>query len=362
MEDLQAYQVDLPDAEWPWPFGLSDITFGLRRYFDDTSLSVIRIETVTLPDRRPSIGRVRAIRVTYQQEGQEQTCDLVVKEPLGTTRIGTAGAGKREVGLYESLALHLPVETPPMLIGSPLGDWLILELIEQNKDPANWKRGDYHKAVDQLSALHDRFWALDVDLSTFPWLGHPLTTDFDVHVTAAQQGLMKLHASGEPAAIAGRPDRMELLERLIGCADQIVAPLQRETHTLMHGDYWPGNIAAIGSDRQVVYDWQLAGVGPGVLDLLTFVYKSMWWFESLPLAAAKLVDQYRQNIAERTGVVWDEAQWSLLWHHALMWRFIQEWIDLLAVTPEPLLETWDDRLEGVWLSPVREAADRRLSN
>lgn len=362
MEDLQANQIKLPDEEWPWPFGLSDITFGLRRFLEDTSLSVLRIEPASLPDRRPSIGRLRAIRVEYRQDGGEQICELVVKEPQGTTRIGTAGAGKREVGLYESLAAHLPLDTPRMLIGSPLGDWLILELIEQHKDPAAWSREEYRKAIDQLSALHDRFWALDVDLSTFPWLGHPLTTDFDVHISAAQQGLLKIHTSGEPAAIAAQPERMGLLERLIGCADQIVAPLQQETHTLMHGDYWPGNVAAIAPDRQIVYDWQLAGVGPGILDLLTFVYKSLWWFESLPLEADEIVDQYRQNIADSTGIAWDESHWSLLWDHALMWRFIQEWIDLLAVTPEALLETWDDRLEAVWLSPVREAADRRLNS
>ncbi|NIN93720.1 MAG: phosphotransferase, partial [Anaerolineae bacterium] len=54
----------------------------------------------------------------------------------------------------------------------------------------------------------------------------------------------------------------------------MVLPLRRAPNTLLHGDYWPGNIAVLGDQRQIVYDWQLAGVGPGVIDLLVFVNKS----------------------------------------------------------------------------------------
>jgi hypothetical protein len=360
MTESQLDQISVPNEAWPWPFGLSDLTFGLRRYFNDTCVIVLRIDKLSLPDRRPSIGRVRGIQVDYKLGDQEHSCELVVKEPQGTTRTGLAGAGKREIGLYESLAEHLPVHTPQMLAGSPLGDWLILELIDQGKDPLTWDAADYCKAVDQLSALHDRFWALDVDLGTFPWLGHPLTADFDVYITAAEQGLKRIRESGRPEAFAQQIDRMDLFERLISLADRIVEPLQKETRTLLHGDYWPGNIAALEGGDQIVYDWQLAGVGPGVMDLLAFVYKSLWWFEELPIAPEELIQRYREKIAEKTGTNWNQADWSVLWDHALMWRFVQEWIDLLAVTPEPLLETWADRLEHVWFDPVRHAAERRL--
>lgn len=360
MTAKQREQVAISSSDWPWPFGLSDVTYGLRRYLNDTNVDVLQIEAISLPNRRPSIGRVRGIEVEYIRGDHKQTCELVVKEPQGTTRTGLAGAGKREVGLYDSLAPDLPLDTPKMLAGSPLGDWLILELVEQRKDPADWDASNYRKAVDQLSALHDRFWALDADLSTFPWLGHPLDADFEVYITAAQQGLKRIRDSGKPAALAGRTDRMELLEGLISSADRIVAPLLRDTHTLLHGDYWPGNIAINEDGKQVVYDWQLAAVGPGVMDLLAFVNKSVWWFEVLPIGPDELVQQYQQNIAERSGKVWSEDEWSTLWDHALMWRFVQEWIDLLAMTPEPLIETWVDRLEQVWIEPVRAASDRRL--
>jgi len=40
---------------------------------------------------------------------------------------------------------------------------------------------------------------------------------------------------------------------------------------------------------------------------------------------------------------------------------LQDWIDLLAVTPEPLLLTRAKQLESVWLIPVERAIERRLN-
>jgi hypothetical protein len=45
-----------------------------------------------------------------------------------------------------------------------------------------------------------------------------------------------------------------------------------------------------------------------------------------------------------------------------MWRFLQEWIDLLAASPSPLLEARAETLDQVWLNPVAEAAGRRLES
>jgi len=43
-----------------------------------------------------------------------------------------------------------------------------------------------------------------------------------------------------------------------------------------------------------------------------------------------------------------------------MWRFLQEWIDVIAVTPEALLTTQEQLLEQLWLKPVAEAVRRRI--
>ena len=74
----------------------------------------------------------------------------------------------------------------------------------------------------------------------------------------------------------------------------------------------------------------------------------------------QLVDRYRSQLSIQGGIEWSEADWSLLWDHALLWRFIQEWLDLLAAIPLPVLATRAELLDEIWLQPVEDALIRRL--
>lgn len=348
-------------AEWRWPFSLANLTAGCRRHFRDTSIHVEQIENYQLQDRRPSIGRIRGIKVHYRSADGPGDCILVVKEPHGTTRAGLAGVGRREVGVYHSLSDHLPLSTPSMIVGSPSGDWLILEILPPASDPEHWSKENYLQAIDELAVLHDRFWGLGEDLYAFPWLSRAMEGDFEVHIAAAAQALERIREIKRPILIADKPRRIELFTQLIEKADRVIAPLISQPSTLLHGDYWPGNIAAASDRKQIVYDWQLAGVGPGVLDLIVFINKSAWWFDDLPLSQDEMIAHYRDNILSRAGIQWEKETWSEIWDHALMWRFLQDWVDLLAVTPEPLLLTRAKQLESVWLAPVERAIEKRLS-
>lgn len=343
-----------------WEFSLSDLTAGLRRHLSDTSVQVRSVRPITLPRRQPAIGRIRALLVQYEgaDGGGEQR--LVLKEPHGSTRAGLAGAGRREVGFYRSLAGHVPLATPSLIAHGPVGDWLLLEYLNNERGPSKWTRSDYELAIDSLVELHNRFWGLRDDLETFPWLGDPLASDFNVHLAAADKAIERITQAAGPEPLAGLPGRRWILERLAEGAEEVVLPLRSEPGTLLHGDYWPGNIAQDGEGRQTVYDWQLAGIGPGVMDLLVFVNKSEWWFGPLPLTRDELVDRYRRKLAERGGITWDDDTWELLWDHALMWRFVQEWFDLLAASPLPVLATRAEQLDHIWLQPVEDALARRL--
>jgi hypothetical protein len=333
----------------------------MRRRVGDTSLQVTALSAYSLPDQRPSIGRVRGITVGYEGSAGSGECRLVVKEPRGTTRTGLAGAGRREVGVYRSLAPHLPMKTPALVAASASGDWLVLEAIPQTKTPEDWGPADYRRAIESLAQLHDRFWGLGEDLGTYTWLSRPLEADFDIHLAVAAQSLERIVEKGSPGSLAGAPARIRVLSRLIDQAAAVVAPLREQPSTLLHGDYWPGNIAVADGGEQIAYDWQQTAVGPGVIDLLTFVNMSGWWFNPLPLAREEMVDIYRAQLEERLGVSWDEGAWARQWDHALMWRFLQEWIDLLAVVPDPLLEARAGLLDRIWLDPVAQAVDRRLA-
>jgi hypothetical protein len=78
------------------------------------------------------------------------------------------------------------------------------------------------------------------------------------------------------------------------------------------------------------------------------------------LAAEAMVRHYREGIARLQGQHWEDSEWDRLWDHALLWRFLQEWLDLLAAIPESLLVASANQLEKVWLDPVAEALARRL--
>ncbi len=347
--------------EWVWPFTLANLTAGLRRELEDTTVQVLQVDSFPLPNRRPSIGRVQGLQVGYAGKRTRGAIKLVLKEPHGTTRAGLAGAGRREVGVYQSLVQHLPLSTPGLIAGSPFGDWLILEFIPASLEPEAWDKTHYLRAIDELTVLHDRFWNLGGDLDAFAWLSRPMDADFDVHVTAATQALQRVVQEGKPRALVEVPGRLHLLETLIEKAEAIIAPLRLQPMTLLHGDYWPGNIAVLEDGRSMVFDWQLAGVGPGIIDLLTFIIKSRWWFDHLPLPASTIIERYRQVLEEKNGFTWNADEWQMLWDHALMWRFLQEWLDLIAATPGPLLETRAHQLERIWLEPLGEAVERRLA-
>jgi len=98
-----------------------------------------------------------------------------------------------------------------------------------------------------------------------------------------------------------------------------------------------------------------------VLDLLTFVKKTEWWYPGAPVSATELVRRYRDGIARLQGQSWNDDVWDRLWDHALLWRFLQEWLDLLAAIPESLMAASADQLEKVWLDPVAAALVRRLA-
>jgi len=351
---------DASASPWAWPFAQAELTAGLRRHLGQPNLALTDVQPVTVQHQRPSIGRVRGMLVGYRAGGEEGSCSLVVKEPRGTTRAGLAGAGRREVGVYQSLATQLPVRTPALIAAAPAGDWLVLEAVRPVRPADRWKADDYRKAVRGLAALHDRFWGLGDDLNAFPWLGRPLEADFSVHVAAAAQAIERIVTSGRPEALAAEPERVTMLARLTAQADRIAEPLHRLPFTLLHGDYWPGNIAVVRDGRQVVYDWQMASVGPAVLDLLTFVTKSQWWFGELPLEEAEIVRCYREELAGLAGESWADDEWREAWDHARLWRFLQEWVDLLAASPDALLGASTHALDQLWLDPVAEAVASRL--
>jgi hypothetical protein len=346
-----------------WPFPLSELTAGLRRQLNQPGLQVNRLWQEPLPGRS-GIGSLRGLGVEVQvQTGgkTEQTRhSFVVKEPVGATRAGLAGVGLREVGVYRSLAGQLPVATPRLIAADPAGAWMVMERLPAGRPPDAWTAGDYRLAVAALAELHDRFWRLEEDLSIYRWLGRPLTADFDIHLQAAVAASEKILLQTAPSLLTRDAARQKKLRHMLNEAERVVRPLREAPQTLLHGDYWPGNLSLLPDGRLAAFDWQLAGLGPGAIDLLVLVNNGRWWAGRLPLEPEVLIASYRAAIARGPGHEWSDEEWRELWDHATMWRFMQEWLDLLAVMPAALVEARAALLESVWIEPVMQAIERRL--
>ena len=252
-----------------WPFTIAELTAGLRRYFAESALKVKSVSEYPLP-LVGRAGQVRGLRVEYGVGSETVFIDCVVKEPKGTSRAGLAGAGRREVGVYQSLATQLPMPTPALIAADPLGDWLVLEAVEADIAPDEWTAEDYRQGVGTLAALHERFWTLAEDLSAYKWLARPLTGDFEIHVYAAAQAIEKMILDDRPQPITSSMTVLGALGQMISQVEQVAAPLRAAPQTFLHGDFWPGNVALQADGEMVVMGWQSAGLGPGILDLVTF--------------------------------------------------------------------------------------------
>ena len=103
-------------------------------------------------------------------------------------------------------------------------------------------------------------------------------------------------------------------------------------HTLIHGDYWPGNIGVhSGSDRTypasgpAVFDWQFAGAGPSSYDLACLHATSRWWFGTLPLSLAEMRNHYLSHLNSLLDTHIDRALFDHSLDAARAWRFATFW-------------------------------------
>jgi hypothetical protein len=221
-----------------------------------------------------------------------------------------------------------------------------------------WTISDYHDAVMNLVNMHDRFWGLAEDLTIYPWLARPLDADYFDTIVAAVDSLQTL-VMEERLPLLNTIEHLKLFGRLTQSSDEIIAPLLTETATLIHGDYWPGNIARPIDGRQIVFDWQMAGIGPAILDLVSFIQAVRMKLDpAMPIE--DMIRLYRSKCEELSSPGWDDERFNYLWDHAIMWLFVANWIGKLATMPTENYNSIHEQFSHVWIKPLSEAVERRL--
>ena len=343
-----------------WAFSRSELMAGLRQYTNDQTLKIIDLIALNIPYQRPGRGRIRGFRADCESTQGHVSFDMVVKESLGVTRAGTISAGWREVSLYRNLVDQFPIDVPDLVSADPSGDWLVLNLVPGFRSPENWGEAEYLMAIDRLVSLHDRFWGLSEDLYTYNFLDRPLNADLGIYTQAATTGLKRLQDRSSESLLAKDKDLLQTLEVLVNNIGQIATTLSSEPATLLHGDYWPGNLIVYPPENLYVIDWQRAAIGPAVLDLQCFIQNSAWFFEKMPIDPSRLTERYREKLYQANGWSWNDETWSTMMDYALLWIFISDWSDLLALIPNSLILTRRELLQKIWLEPICAIVERRL--
>lgn len=350
---------------WEWPFSRSELMAGLRRYLAASTLRLLEIKPIPLPLTMPGTSfaeesgtRLSAMSVGVRIDGDDYDLPLMLKQPP-VSRNGRVlrAVGQREYGVYRLLAPHLPLLVPGLVAGDEAEGWVILEVLTGLRPATEWTVEDYEEALGNLVGMHDRFWGLFEVLATYPWLARLLEADFRDTVMAAQDAVQSLrHDTKHPALTL----YLDLFDRLTHAADAIAAPLRAETATLVHGDYWPGNIARPIDGRQIVFDWQLAGIGPAILDLVGLVQTTRLRLEPV-MPSQAMIDLYRDRADHLFKPEWDDTTFHVLWDHALMWLFVARWLPRLATMPPNVYAHLHPRFREVWLETLVAAAERRLT-
>lgn len=245
------------------------------------------VSAVTLePVGGGHIGSTVRVRLRYATGSPGAPASVIVKLP-GTAAESreTARRGRlyeREYRFYTELAPQTEVSTPRCFAAGydPETDGFALVLEDvSGRLPADQLRGcpaDRAAAVlSELAGLHAAWWR-DPTLRRRKWL----TTFTSVHRLA---NLRRLLADGWPrlhAEVGDRlpPDAAEVGRGMLARFDRSLRALDRQPHTLIHGDVRLDNLLFdAGEDRSpvAIVDWQNVSRGPGVADVSYFLVQSL---------------------------------------------------------------------------------------
>lgn len=265
----------------------------LRRVLETSlDLHFERHRAITELDRRPapyySSFRLEELDVRLD-DGSELA--LMFKELGSGALLDEAREAKplflqnpvREIVAYRDILAAQSLGTP-MCYGSVVSPereqyWLFLERIAGARlseigDLSSWKA-----AARWLAALHARFAGERARLKRHESL---LTYDRSIFAQWMPRAL-------EVAARAGNAERRTKLEWLAQRYDRVVVHLARLPLTLIHGEFYASNvlIQEQGSHdtRVCPVDWEMAGIGPGEIDVAALISGGWGEAERRELAA-----------------------------------------------------------------------------
>jgi len=293
-----------------------------------------------------AVARVRRKPCAYRSSFQLEELDVVLRDggqvhlvlkdasreglldhSIGA-KPGLVFQPSREFEAYRSILAPSQVSSPKFFGAAPRdgGYWLLLERVAgkelyQVGDLAVWQ-----EVARWLAAMHGQF------QSQISWLE-------EEHYLLRYQEF--LYRAWFEKALRGKAGAVVLsLAREYERAVQVLTELPR---TFLHGDFYPSNIL-IGETPDGVsvrpVDWEMAGLGPGVIDLAALIAGHWSEVEKGRMAAA-----YYERLVESGSAAPSAEQFSLALDSARLFLAVQ-WLGWSPKWSPPRQHAYDWRTEA----------------
>jgi hypothetical protein len=169
-------------------------------------------------------------------------------------KTGASDRIAREAFLFGEAAALMPVGLPALVDKGP--DWILMEDVGGEPVPP-----EDVSPLAGLALVHELFeGATGIEHERFR----------DVFEREREGLLADARGSANAAALP------QPLATLLADPSPLIAALDTQPRTLVHGDACPGNVLTTGSGEFVWLDWAESGAGPAAFDLAVWLYGSPW--------------------------------------------------------------------------------------
>lgn len=229
------------------------------------------------------MGQLARLRLSYRGEAASAPESVIAK--FASTRPETRemardqSAYQREVGFYRDIGHGAGVPVPSCYFAAMKEDTYHFVLLLEDLAPgvpsdqvAGASKATSREVIEQFAKLHAKWWN-DDSLQQYPW------ARWMMQEVPMEQGLALLDESMRQADATGRFDAYPEMRRLMPLLRPLfkLDPAPPFPFALTHGDLRADNIMEPSDEggRLAVIDWQLAGVGDPVYDVVRWLVQSI---------------------------------------------------------------------------------------
>jgi hypothetical protein len=242
---------------------------------------------------------------------------------------------RNEVRFYRDLRPELAIETPRCFASAfdERSDSFGVVMEDLRLRDARFpdaigamSRAQSENALEQLAALHARYWCSPRFGEELAWLWTPVSGGFHEFLAGAGAAFIE-HLISQSDYKQGLFDRLgRRFEDVWDHLWKTQALHASEPTTLLHGDSHFGNTYLLPGDRVGLLDWQLMGRGRWSLDV-SYLLATALDIESRRSLERELLAHYLERL--RAGGVADppdpDAAW-LAYRQSAIWGFVLGWL------------------------------------